>query len=169
METTQISFRESPKFQKGRSGEKLVAGLLKQKGWFVIPSYDYSGEDGDKAPKLEGLREGFPVPDLDIAKDGTRRWAEVKTKASAIYTRITKRLEHGIPLRHYRSYQKVQKVTGCEVWLFVCEEDTGEVLCAKLDYLQCHARIYDGSKMSRGGMAFFPRDAFQVFKAEMPS
>lgn len=156
-------FRETAEFKRGRNGERLVADLLRRKGWYVIPSYDYSGEDGDKAPKLEGLRDRFPVPDLDVAKDGDRRWAEVKTKAAATYTRITGRYEHGIPKRHYDAYREVQRITGCEVWLFVYEEDTGEVLCGKLDELAKQRREYAGDKMSRGGMVFFPRDAFQLF------
>src|SRR5690606_7501752 len=113
--------------------------------------------------RLQGLREAFPVPDLDIARGGIRRWAEVKTKAAATYTRLTGRLEHGIPKRHYRAYKRVQEITGCEVWLFIYEEDTGDVLCAKLDELEAVKREYDGPKMSRGGMVFFPRDAFLVF------
>lgn len=158
-----VAFRETTEFQRGRTGERLVAELLRSRGWYVIPSYDYSGEDGDKPPRLQGLRAAFPVPDLDIAKDGQRRWAEVKTKAAASYTRITGRLEHGIPKRHYRAYKRVQEITGCEVWLFIYEEDTGEVLCAKLDDLDSVKREYDGSKMSRGGMVFYPRESFKVF------
>lgn len=158
-----VAFRETAEFQRGRAGERLVAELLQSRGWYVIPSYDYSGEDGDKPPRLQGLREAFPVPDLDIAKDGQRRWAEVKTKAAASYTRITGRLEHGIPKRHYRAYKRVQEITGCEVWLFIYEEETGEVLFAKLDDLEAVKREYDGPKMSRGGMVFYPRDAFNVF------
>lgn len=160
---SRVAFRETETWQKGHNGERRVAQLLKERGWYVIPSYDYSGEDGDKAPKLEGLRDGFPVPDLDIAKDGERRWAEVKTKTAASYTRVTGRLEHGIPKRHYWAYKRVQEITGSEVWLFIYEEQTGDVLCARLDDLDAVKREYDGPKMSRGGMVFFPRDAFAVF------
>lgn len=162
-------FRQSEKFQKGRTGERLIASLLQQEGWFVIPSYDYSGEDGNKAPKLEGLKAGYVVPDLDVAKDGARRWVEVKTKASASYTRITRRLEHGIPKRHYDCYLEVQRITGCKVTLFVYEEQTGEVLCGSLDELAKVKREYTGKKMSGGGMVFFPRDAFKLFKKVEPA
>ena len=158
-----VAFRETAEFQRGRTGERLVAELLQSRGWFVIPSYDYSGEDGDKPPRLQGLREAFPVPDLDIARDGQRRWAEVKTKAAATYTRLTGRLEHGIPKRHYWAYKRVQEITGCEVWLFIYEEQTGDVLCARLDDLESVKREYNGQKMSRGGMVFFPRSTFKVF------
>ena len=163
MVTNLDAFRQSPEFKKGRTGEQLIAGMLQKQGWYVIPSYDYSGEDGDKAPKLEGVDNAYPVPDLDISKGGSRRWAEVKTKAAATYTHITKRLEHGIPKRHFESYLKVQEITGCPVSLFVYEEDTGEVLYGSLDELAKVKRDYAGGKMSKGGMAFFPRDAMKLF------
>jgi hypothetical protein len=127
----------------------------------VIPSYDYSGDDGNKAPRLQGKINSIVIPDLDISRGGARRWAEVKTKSAATYTRITRRLEHGIPLRHWKDYQRVQEITGCEVWLYIYEEDTGQVLRAKIDYLANHTRIYDGNGMSWGGMAFWARDIFE--------
>lgn len=158
------SLRQTPTWQKGHNGERLVAELLRRRGWYVIPSYDYSGEDGNKSPKLEGLKEGYPVPDLDVARSGARLWVEVKTKKTPTYTRITGRLEHGIPLRLYRSYKRVQEITGCEVWLFIYEEETGDVLCGKLDALDGVKRIYEGDKMDQSGMVFWPRDAFRVFE-----
>jgi hypothetical protein len=108
------------------------------------------------------------VPDLDISKDGVRRWAEVKTKAAATYTRVTGRYEHGVPKRHYESYLKVQEITGCPVWLFVYEENTGTILCGRLDDLARVRREYVGDKMSRGGMVFFPRSAFKLYRAASP-
>ncbi|GFP29051.1 hypothetical protein, partial [Candidatus Hakubella thermalkaliphila] len=105
----------------------------------------------------------FVVPDLDIAKEGQRRWAEVKTKAGATYTRITKQLEHGIPLAHFNDYLQIEKITGCEVWLFIYEEDTQCVLSGRLKDLARSKRIYGGNKMSCGGMIFFPRIAFKSF------
>src|SRR5690606_40649353 len=79
------AFREKEEFRRGRNGERLVAELLQSRGWYVIPSYDYSGEDGDKPPRLQGAVDAFPLPDLDVARDGQRRWAEVKTKKRADY------------------------------------------------------------------------------------
>jgi hypothetical protein len=162
MATKSNSFYETEEWIKGHNGEKLIARLLRESGWYVLPSYDYNGED-DKAPRLQGARIGFVIPDLDIAKSGNRRWAEVKTKESADFTRITQRLEHGMPLRHYRDYLRVQEITGCEVWLFIYEMATGDVLYAKLDDLAKVGREYHGNKMSPGGMVFFPRDAFELW------
>lgn len=117
-------FRERPEFLRGRSVELLVSDWLKGRGWYVIPSYDYSGDSRDKAPRLSGLADAFPVPDLDVCRalprrTATRRWVEVKAKEAASYTRKTDRYEHGI--EHYDDYVKVAELTGTEPWLAICE------------------------------------------------
>jgi len=160
MAIKQSSFYEREEWIKGHKGEQLIASLLREHGWYVIPSYDYTGED-DKAPRLQGEAESLVIPDLDIARDGTRRWAEVKTKEEATKYRKLNRWEHGFPLRHYHHYLRVQEITGDEVWIFIYEESTGHILCGKLDDLSEVKREYNGEKMSRGGMVFFPRDAFK--------
>lgn len=158
----QNPFYQTENWIKGHNGERLIGDLLRERDWYVIPSYDYSGED-DKAPRLQGLKECLVIPDLDICKSGTRRWAEVKTKKEATFTRRTQRYEHGFPLRHYHDYLRVQQETGTEVWLFIYEESTGDVLYAKLDDLAKVMRPYKGNKMNYGGMAYFPRDAFKLW------
>lgn len=157
------SFRQSEKYQLGHTGELLISNLLQERGWFVIPSYDYSGDDGNKAPRLEGLLKSYVLPDLDIAKNGSRKWAEVKTKSSSSFTKKTMQHEHGIPMRHFEDYRQIRGITGCEVWLFVYELDCGEVICAELDTLSQNRRVYEGHKMSNGGMVFFPRHIFRFF------
>jgi hypothetical protein len=52
-------FRQRQEFKKGRSGEQKIAEVLRRRGWYIIPSYDYSGEDGNKAPRLQGLSDAF--------------------------------------------------------------------------------------------------------------
>ena len=155
-----MSFRETAKFQQGHTAELRIARMLQARGWWVVPSYDYSGEDGNKAPRLQGATQAFVLPDLDVARDGIRRWAEVKSKSSATLTRKLGRYEHGIPLRHFRSYQEVQRITGAETWLFIYELDSHAVLWARVDDLAKHCRIYEGDKMGGGPMVFFPRDSF---------
>jgi len=54
MQVTAIRFKDTPLYQKGHEGELIVSGELKRRGWFVIPSYDYSGKDDDKAPRMHG-------------------------------------------------------------------------------------------------------------------
>ena len=146
----------------------MVAALLQEAGWYVVPSYDYAGDEKDKAPKLQGNKYSFVIPDLDISRAGNRLWAEVKTKREPTEHRVTKRVEHGIPLRHFQHYQRVQEITGCPVWLFVVEESSGDVLCGKLDELTKNGREYNGNKMSNGGMIFFLRGDFKQWGRVQP-
>jgi hypothetical protein len=129
------AIRERPEFQRGRQGEHVVAAWLKQRGCFVIPSYDYSGEDGDKAPLLQGLWEGYPVPDLDVARNGNRFWVEVKTKERPVEWRKTGELRHGIELRLLQHYRTVQTISGSPCWLFIYEESTRWLLAQTLGQL----------------------------------
>jgi hypothetical protein len=153
--------RDTPEFQRGRSGEQIVAKWLQDRGWYVVPSYDYSGAD-DHPPRMQGADAAYVIPDLDIAKDGRRLWVEVKTKTAATFTRMTQQLEHGISLRHFEHYQAIQRITGSHVWLFVIEEDCAVLLAESLDALSQRKRVYAGGKMGRAGMVFFPRDRFRT-------
>lgn len=161
--------RETAEFRRGRTGEQIVTGLLRAHGYYVVPSYDYSGEDGNKAPKLQGDGEAWPIPDLDVAKASRRHWVEVKTKRAPSFTYVTRRLEHGIPQRHFEAYQRVEEITGTPVWLAIVEEESGEVLIARLADIAAHARFYRGGRMDRGGMVFFPRDQFRLLDRVQPA
>lgn len=157
------SLRDTDQFKLGRMGERIVAAMYQRAGLWLIPSYDYAGEDGDTPPRLQGEHGQFVIPDFDAASDGHRRWIEVKTKGGATLHRLTGRLEHGISRRLYEHYWEVREITGTEVWISVYEMDTGEVLHQTLPLLTEAARFYDGSKMGPSGMVFFPRDAFVLF------
>jgi hypothetical protein len=151
------AIRDRPEFQRGRAGEQVVAAWLKRRGCFVIPSYDYSGADGDKAPRLQGLWEGYPVPDLDVARNGNRFWVEVKTKEKAAVWRMTGELRHGIELRLLEHYRTVEVVSGCPCWLFVYEESTRCLLAQLLAELGKPSQGTDrGTKM-----AYWPRLRFR--------
>lgn len=148
------AFHERPEFLRGREGELMVSAWLKERGWYVIPSYDYSGDERNKAPKLQGLGDAFPVPDLDVCKAGNRRWVEVKTKEAADYTYSTGRYEHGI--EHYDDYIRVAAETGTEAWLAVYELSTGHLLGQSFAGLGEPRR----STMNGKRMAFWPRTKF---------
>jgi hypothetical protein len=158
METKQNSFRETMEWKIGEIGRNVVIAALQEKGWYIIPSDDYIGED-EKAPRLFGKVKQYVLPDLDVAQRTVRRWGEVKTKAEATWTHITQRLEHGFAKRLFDHYLEVQSITGTEVWVFVYERKTNTLLYARLNDLP-KPRVYLGNKMDRGGMVFFPRNAF---------
>jgi hypothetical protein len=159
--------RDSDEFIRGAAREKLVAAWLQERGWHVIPSYDYAGSDGEKAPKLQGFREGHPVPDLDVARGGVRKWVEVKSKSYSPFWGKGQCHVHGIDLPLLQHYQTVEQITGTDCWIAIYEEDTGSLLCQSLSEL--------GKPMSTGTdgrgkrIAYWRRDSFLLLHAFDPS
>ena len=125
-----------------------------------MPSYDYSGEDNNKAPRLQGLAHGLAIPDLDVSKDGRRFWVEVKTKTRSNEYRKQGILKHGIHVSHFEQYLEVERITGTAVWLVIYEESTGALLSQRLSELAKVADFDRRPVMARGGMVYFPRDSF---------
>ena len=158
------AFHESPAFLRGREGELRVAALLQSRGWFILPSCDYSGPAGDRAPKIHGIQEGIVLPDLQIAKKGMLLLAEVKAKKEPTFTILTGTYDHGISRRLCRQYLRCQEEMGAHVWLFILEEKSQMLLFQSIDELRKSSNvshIYEGDVMDEGGMVFWPRDVFQ--------
>lgn len=165
-----IAFRQRPEFLRGRAAEQLVARWLQGRGWFVIPSYDYAGDDGNKAPRLQGLGIGHAVPDLDVARDGKRHWVEVKSKDHANPWRShhpwgsPNTLEHGVDYGNYLDYLNVKRITGDEVWIAIYEEDTRQLLAAEISTLgQPRVGTWLGKKIAN-----WPRDRFCILPFVSP-
>jgi hypothetical protein len=160
------AFKESAEYKIGRVGEKLVMDKLKACGWYVVPTCDIDGGE-TKAPALLGAEGFIVIPDLDTARRGDRRWVEVKTKTEpAAFIKWGGRHVHGIALRHWDAYKKVQEITGAKVWLFVYERKRNNILSAPIDRLGLPGfyRTYCGeNEMDRGGNIFFDRRVFQLF------
>lgn len=159
---TSLPLRDSESFRRGRVAEVLCAAVLRSKGHFVIPTYDYSGEDGARAPIMASDYCGVVLPDLMAAKRGQVAHFEIKLKARADFTYSTGRLEHGVGLRRWRDYLRVEQEFGSRLWLWICEPATGDILSCSRAELSKHARIYRGEKMDPGGMIFFPRSIFTL-------
>lgn len=119
----------------GRLGERLVSRYLQSAGYGVLPSYDYSGEGDNKAPRLEFLEYGLVVPDLDCARAGSRVWLEVKTYERAHPNRSRGIRVHGILRRHYQHYLQVEEATGNPAWLLILEVESGVLLAGKISLL----------------------------------
>lgn len=163
-------FQSSPPFLRGRDAEIKIAAFLKyRRGWYIFPASDYSGQNGDKAPKIQGADDEIISPDLGLVRPGRlMRWAEVKAKGGPTFTILTQQWEHGIGLRKYFQYLKFQEKVGAPVWLFILEENTQTLLFQSLDVLG-YGRVYSGDEMDKGGMMFWPRTAFQcVVLDEIP-
>ena len=159
---------DKPEAQRGREAEIAVAKWMMRRGWHVVPSYDYAGLDHEKPPRLQGELKGYAIPDLDVSKDGERRWLEVKWKArpSPTYSsRLTCRKgivpAHGIARRLVDQYKEVQRITGTAVWIFVVEGESGKWLCQKLDELRA-GKEWSTASALMGNMVFWPRDAFKI-------
>jgi len=121
--------------RQGREGEAIVTRWLQERGYGVIPSYDFTGSDGDVAPKLKFLTRSLIVPDLDVCRGGNRVWVEVKHYSHAAFNNSKQIDVHGLKAAHYRQYLQVQKATGCPVFLAIVERNTGAILIGRLDAL----------------------------------
>jgi hypothetical protein len=133
---------QSKDFDAARARSLVVelgaAALLRARGWWVLPAYDYSGTGDSKAPRLCAPSgwDDLVLPDL-LAFNGRKTiWAELKLKTRAIEYRKTGQLTTGLCLRLYRHYRQVQEITGAAVWLLFAHEEEQEVRGDKLDELE---------------------------------
>lgn len=131
--------RDDAAFQRalslGNMGEKLVCRYLRSTGCGVVPSYEFAGKDGQKAPRLMFESKGFAIPDLDVCKAGTRSWIEIKTYHGPAPNYRHGFLVHGIPKRLASDYAAVEFETGTAVFVAILELDSGALLVARLSTL----------------------------------
>lgn len=153
---TSEAFREAR--ERSRVIEMAFSAWLKRRRYKVVPTYDYSGLQDDKAPKMEAAdpTASLVLPDLLAARDGRIFWFEVKLKTEATWTRCTQRYETGISFRLWQHYWQVQHESGGTVHLIFVHEKEREVRCGTLAELDDIKRPYFGSRMGRAGMVFFP-------------
>lgn len=161
MATRPAVFSQSEQYRKGDVSQRLCTDFFKRRGWYVIPSYDYHGGD-EKPPRMDGPGGAFCLPDLDVCRNGTRRWVEVKYKKRATWYRNGRQLEHGINLWLFNHhYKRVCEQSGDELYIAIHEGATDRLLVRKADELRPLAREYHGGGMGRAGMVFFPRSQLQ--------
>lgn len=143
----------------GRMGEEVVQrGLIARWGWHV---FNCNGARW-RAPVYEGHAGALITPDLDLVGHGVRRYAEVKTKQAASYTRKTGHYEHGCCARQYDHYLAVGHAAGTPVWLFIYQVNVQEILYAPVHgYLEAMVRRTTDTQQCAHGMAFFYADAFR--------
>lgn len=127
-------WKATPEYGQGKAGERIIAELFKSRGWYVIPSYDYVSDE-EKAPQMHGMYRGLILPDLDICRDGKRRWIEVKTYGAPSLYRKTQELQHGIQQRHWDHYREVEAISGTPVWICVYQLSDGAVLAQEQQIL----------------------------------
>lgn len=156
------------KLEFGKSGEKAVQRWLNERGWWALPTYDFSGRG---APSWQKGQQQIIAPDIHAAKDGVSRFVEVKTYAKSVLNRKRGYLVHGVPGRHWRAYQDACELTGIEGWLVVLELSAGDMLARKLDNTdtfgcscggcahggRCRAQLRQGVYWPRDSMAAIGR------------
>jgi len=153
----QLSFEQ--KLAAGRVVEEHVAAYMRKRGWWVVPSYEFSGKENDHAPKMvapPGWRD-LVLPDLQGFKDRRLVWLEVKSKTCCTLHHISNDLPvTGIAKRLYLHYQQVEIETGGTVYLLFVHEKENEI---RGDALTC-LRTYEhhdwpDDDMDRGGTIFW--------------
>lgn len=129
-----------PREDIGKQGEAIVREWLKRLGYFVLPSSLI--EEGG-APMLTGQRLKVILPDNLTWREGQPGWVEVKTKSCATeHKNPPHRWEHGLSLRHWNAYLKVQELTNIPVSLAILELDTKPLLIGTLSSLERGKRVY---------------------------
>lgn len=124
--------------QKGKDAEELVATWLMIRGFLILPVYDYSGIQDNKAPKFQAIQTKLSLvtPDLLCAKDGALKWVEVKWKTSTTLYRKKREVRTGLPRKHWEHYKKVQAVSGVPVWLLFVQEAENQIVGGHIDKLE---------------------------------
>jgi len=141
-----------------REWEKRMAALLRERGWYVLPTYDFSGKGDDKAPKLMAPVgcESLVLPDLQCFGEDGQRWVEVKYKTRADYNRKHGYTVTGISRRLWRHYRSVAEVSRADVFVAFLHDEEAEIRGDSLANLSSYvSHEYDGSKMGRDGMVFW--------------
>lgn len=153
---------------KGDRAEDIIAFILRAEGYYVVITADLQERNTNGAPGARNDDSFITLPDLDVAKKGYRGWCEVKYKGASTFHRITQRDEHGIGIRKFKMYQRIQQETGTIVYIFVYEANSGAVLYNSLDVLLTDGffRTWTGKRKKgndKGGMIYFARSNFNLW------
>lgn len=104
MEQNKISFEESLAF--GENGEKQIALFLIEKGYNVLPLYQFEPK---LTPRIFNQFKNFIAPDLMVFTDSNCSFVEVKSKQQWIkYGGV---IETGCDYRHYVEYKQLSEMT----------------------------------------------------------
>lgn len=123
-----------PRKDIGVRGEAIVREWLKRHGYVILPA---SLIEDTGAPMLTGEHIKAILPNNLTWKEGQPGWVEVKTKSQATeHHNPPHRWEHGLPLRQWNAYFKVQELTNIPVSLAILELDTKLLLIGTLASLE---------------------------------
>lgn len=130
--------------------------LRESRGYYVLPTYDYSGKDGDKAPRLVAPigERNLILPDILAMQAGRWLWLEVKWKTEATFHRNKRVWNTGIDSRLWNHYQQVQDVTRATVWVVFIHEKENEIRLGSIEELRA---LFTHEDRIRGKLTTFFR------------
>jgi len=171
----QMTFSESVQVAR-RYEMSLSKWYQKRFGVHVLATYDYSGLQDDKAPKLMSVSDGLIVPDLLVCGLGRATWIECKWKAQTVEFRKTHTTVTGISARHFAHYESVKKESGCSVFIMFLHIKENEMRGGQIRgeagrESESQGRLllppihnqYQGDKFGRGGMVFWDWNSLHRF------
>jgi hypothetical protein len=130
-----------------------------ERGYYVLPTYDFSGKDDNKAPKIlspESVAD-LVAPDLMVWGRGETRFLEVKYKTKADTYRKTNTLTTGINRRLWRHYRDVERLLKVPIWILFIHQQERECRADTLANLSNYIdHEYSGWNMGPSGMVFWP-------------
>lgn len=140
--------------------EELVENVIQYYGWGTIPRRKFNTDGGNSvAPMLEKKDELSVLPDIEAMKEGRIEWVEVKMKSCFDLHRKSQKEQHGVDRSNWKDYEKMQRESGHNVWLFIYEKCTGVLLRQKLDKIFIHHEWTDGGANGEH-MVYFNRELF---------
>lgn len=116
-------------YEEGEDAELLVEQLLRQEGWFTTPARTQRIAT-DSAPMFDGRSEKIVMPDVYAMRSGQAVWCEVKQFEKPVFTRKRDQEEHGVRSRKFKEYKRTARISGLPTYLFVFEEQSGDLLVA---------------------------------------
>lgn len=146
MEVNKITlnnFSESLAF--GKEGEHRVAIELFNRGFYVMPLYQFSDA---LAPAIYALSQSYTAPDLIACKDGKVYFVEVKRERQ--WVRGFNGTETGVTAKLYDGYKRLSDDTGVPlfvVFLQDVQEPTGVYMT---EIHNEHTRSWNGRGLSMG-------------------
>lgn len=137
----QQSFKE--KLQWGEEGEQIIGNLLMDKGYSIVPLYQYANTES--APSLFVGGKSLILPDIQIFGNNKKPfWVECKRKRKWVHWK--KKRETGFDAYSFKHYKKIQELTGLKVYIvFIHEDETPTGIYAiTSEKFEENARFWDG-------------------------
>jgi len=136
MEQNKDNFKNKLSF--GQEGEKDIALKLIEKGFYILPLYQFQDEI---APQIIGENKTITSPDLICFRNGEIIFFEVKSKNQ--WVNFNGVLETGCNYKHYKHYKKLSIETKIKLYIVFNHVSGKEQGIYYIDVLE-NGRYWDG-------------------------